>query len=69
MSLVLNPRRNMSQTKLQKTMIVGLLVAVILVLNVSIFGRVRAETGEGKDVFKATSPRKYFAQIILLIDN
>jgi len=35
-----------------KSIIIGLLIAAILVTNLSIFGRVRAETGEGKDVFK-----------------
>jgi len=35
-----------------KPIIIGLLVSTILVTNVSILGRVRAETGEGKDVFK-----------------
>jgi len=35
-----------------KSIIIGLLVTAILVSNVSLFSRVRAESGVGKDVFK-----------------
>ena len=35
-----------------KSIIIGLLVTAILVTNVSLFSRVRAESGVGKDVFK-----------------
>ena len=35
-----------------KSIIIGLLVIAILVTNVSLFSRVRAESGVGKDVFK-----------------
>lgn len=42
----------MKSNQVTKPIIIGLLVATILVTNVSIFSRVRAETGEGKDVFK-----------------
>jgi len=45
--------RNMFKSnQVRKPIIIGLLVATILVTNASIFSRVRAETGEGKDVFK-----------------
>jgi len=42
----------MKSNQVTKPIIIGLLVATILVTNVSIFSMVRAETGEGKDVFK-----------------
>lgn len=42
----------MKSNQVTKPIIIGLLVATILVTNVSIFSRVGAETGEGKDVFK-----------------
>jgi len=35
-----------------KTIIVGLLITAILVTNVSLFSRAKAESGVGKDVFK-----------------
>ena len=35
-----------------KSIIIGLLVTAILVTNVSLFSRVRAESGVGKNVFK-----------------
>jgi hypothetical protein len=37
---------------LAKSVIVGVLITAILVTNISVFSRVKAETGEGKDVFK-----------------
>jgi hypothetical protein len=35
-----------------KSVIVGVLITAILVTNISVFSRVKAESGEGKDVFK-----------------
>jgi hypothetical protein len=35
-----------------KSIIIGFLITAILVTNVSLYNKVRAETGEGKDVFK-----------------
>lgn len=37
---------------LAKSLIVGVLITAILVTNISVFSRVKAESGEGKDVFK-----------------
>ena len=35
-----------------KLLIAGVLITAILVTNISVFSRVKAESGEGKDVFK-----------------
>jgi hypothetical protein len=36
----------------KKSIFIGFLITAILVTNVSLYNKVRAETGEGKDVFK-----------------